>query len=78
MSYNFDQVIDRRASDSGKWNYFDPDVLPMWVADMDFTAPPAVIDALQQRVAHGVFGYGSDAKSLRTVLVARMAQLYAW
>ena len=78
MSYNFDQVIDRRASDSGKWNYFDPDVLPMWVADMDFTAPPAVIDALQQRVAHGVFGYGSDAKSLRAVLVARMAQLYAW
>ena len=45
MSYNydqaFDQVIDRRASDSAKWNYFDPDVLPMWVADMDFTAPPA-------------------------------------
>ena len=56
MTYSFDQIIARRASDSGKWNYYDADVLPMWVADMDFAAPPAVIEALQARVAHGVFG----------------------
>jgi cystathionine beta-lyase len=78
MTFNFDQIIDRRASDSAKWNYFAADVLPMWVADMDFTAPPAVIEALQARIAHGVFGYGMDSKPLRELLAARMDQLYRW
>jgi cystathionine beta-lyase len=78
MTFNFDQIIDRRASDSGKWNYFDADVLPMWVADMDFAAPPAVIVALQVRIAHGVFGYGADAPALRDLLAERMQQLYNW
>ena len=78
MTHNFDQIIDRRASDSGKWNHYDADVLPMWVADMDFAAPPAVIEALQERVAHGVFGYGADPKALRTLLVERMQRLYNW
>jgi hypothetical protein len=78
MTFNFDQIIDRRASDSAKWNYFAADVLPMWVADMDFTAPPAVIEALQARIAHGVFGYGMDSKPLRELLAARMEQLYRW
>ena len=78
MNFNFDRIIDRRASDSGKWNYFDADVLPMWVADMDFAAPPAVIEALQARVTHGVFGYGADAPALRNLLVERMQRLYNW
>ena len=78
MTFNFDQIIDRRASDSGKWNYFAADILPMWVADMDFVAPPAVVEALQARVTHGVFGYGSDPKSLRALLVERMQRLYDW
>jgi cystathionine beta-lyase len=52
-------VIDRRGGDSQKWNkYAGRDVLPLWVADMDFAAPPAIVAALERRVAHRIFGYG--------------------
>jgi cystathionine beta-lyase len=54
--FNFDEMIDRRSSDSLKWGC-DPDVLPMWVADMDFRSPPAVMHALEERIRHGIFGY---------------------
>ena len=56
MNFDFDQVVDRRASDSAKWTYFDEDVLPMWVADMDFRSPQPIVDALRARVEEGVFG----------------------
>ena len=78
MSYDFDQIIDRRWSDSIKWRRYGEDVLPMWVADMDFQAPAPVIRALQERVAHGVFGYGSTPDQLREVIVDRLAKLYSW
>jgi len=56
--YNFDQSIDRRHTGSLKWDkYAGRDVLPLWVADMDFASPPEVIKALQARVDHAVFGY---------------------
>ena len=54
---------ERRKTDSVKWDLFEEDVLPLWVADMDFTSPPAVIEALQQRAAHGVFGYSLDSST---------------
>ncbi len=57
MKYDFDTVVDRRGSGSYKWDVA-PHELPMWVADMDFKAAPEIIEALQQRVVHGVFGYG--------------------
>jgi len=58
MSYNFDEVPDRRGSGSYKWDTAaDPEVIPMWVADMDFRTAPAIIEALKRRVEHGVFGY---------------------
>ena len=78
MSYNFDQVVNRRGTDSIKWSYFGADALPMWVADMDFASPQPIVDALQARVAQGVFGYGSDSDNLREILVARMDRLYRW
>ncbi len=56
--YNFDEIIERRGTDSDKWGYYDPDVIPMFVADMDFRSPQPVIDALVERAQHGVFGYG--------------------
>jgi cystathionine beta-lyase len=63
----FDTPIDRRDSDSIKWSkYAGRDILPLWVADMDFAAPPAVIAALQQRIAHGVFGYGGPGRRSRS------------
>jgi cystathionine beta-lyase len=83
--YNFDEVIDRRASDSLKWNYYDPDVIPLWVADMDFISPEPVIRALRQRVEHGIFGYPTgltgrpnEIPEFRQTIVERMARLYHW
>lgn len=58
MRYNFDEIVQRRGTNSYKWDSADDaDVLPMWVADMDFRTAPDIIEALQQRVAHGIFGY---------------------
>ena len=58
MKYDFENCPDRAGTGSLKWERFGGrDVVPMWVADMDFTSPPEVIDALRSRVAHGVFGY---------------------
>ena len=58
MKYNFDEIIPRRGTNSYKWDSAnDADILPMWVADMDFRTAPAVTEALKKRVEHGIFGY---------------------
>ena len=75
---DFAKPVDRIHSDSIKWNKYGPDVLPLWVADMDFISPPCVLQALAERVAHGVFGYGSDSRQLTEVIVARLQRLYDW
>ena len=75
----FDQVIDRRQSDAIKWGkYAGRDILPLWVADMDFAAPPAVQAALQQRLAHGVFGYGKPWPALTEAVLDHLAGEYDW
>jgi cystathionine beta-lyase len=71
-------VIDRRATDSVKWQRYGPDVLPLWVADMDFVSPQPVVDALRERVEHGIYGYSQELPELRPVLVERLARLYDW
>ena len=78
MIYNFDITPDRLHTDSVKWRHYGDDVLPLWVADMDFPSPQPVIQALEERVAHGVFGYTDDNTQFRQVLVERMAELYNW
>jgi cystathionine beta-lyase len=78
LTVNFDLNLNRRESDSGKWNTYPADVLPMWVADMDFLSPPAVIEALRARADHGAFGYGKDPVRLRELICARMEALYSW
>ena len=58
MKYDFDEIIPRRGTNSYKWDSAaEEGVLPMWVADMDFRTAPPVVDALQRRVSHGIFGY---------------------
>jgi cystathionine beta-lyase len=58
MKYNFDEVLSRSDSDSIKWDEVPfGEVLPMWIADMDFKSAPAILDALQKKVDHGIFGY---------------------
>ncbi|NQU39983.1 MAG: putative C-S lyase [Lentisphaerae bacterium] len=79
MDFNFEQIIDRRGTDSLKWElHAGQDVIPMWVADMDFEAPAVVIEALQRRVAHGVFGYTLAPDELTGVIVGRFRSHYGW
>ncbi len=77
--FDFDTVHDRRGTDSLKWGrYKDRDVIPMWVADMDFRSPEPVLEALHRRVEHGIFGYASAPAELVQVVVERMRRMYAW
>ncbi len=78
MKYDLDRQIDRRHTGSLKWDRFPADVLPLWVADMDFAAPEPVVRALHERVEHGVFGYTLPPPELYEVIVARLEALYGW
>ena len=78
MPYDFDRVIDRRSTESNKWHKFPPDVLPLWVADMDFPSPEPVIRALRERVEHGFFGYGADQPEFFEVMCDRLLKRYGW
>lgn len=77
-SFYFDTVVTRLGTDAKKWGAYPSDILPMWVADMDFAAPPSVIEALRHRVEHGVFGYCLPQDSLRTQIVDDMQKKYGW
>ncbi len=72
------ETPERKGTDSLKWGLYAEDVLPLWIADMDFASPPAVIEALEQRVRHGVFGYGMESTRLKDLLVARMQERHGW
>ena len=77
--YDWDTVIDHSASSSSKWyRYADSDILPMWVADMDFPSPPPVLQALRDRVEHGVFGYTRIPDHLTAVALERLRQRHGW
>lgn len=76
--YNFDEVVNRRYSNCAKWTRYGEDVLPMWVADMDFKSPPAMLEAMQKRLDHGVFGYEWPNESLTNIVVERMKRRYGW
>lgn len=78
MPYDFDHIINRRNTNSLKWNAYPEDVLPLWVADMDFAAPQPILQALQEAVEHGIFGYDIPGKTLRETVAARMNTLYGW
>lgn len=77
MVFDFDRIIDRRGTDSIKWRRYG-DAIPMWVADMDFTAPEPVIEALRARVEHGIFGYAGEPAVLREVLCAWLQRRFNW
>ena len=79
LDFDFDRPPERRGGDSFKWNrYAGRDVLPLWVADMDFAAPPAVVEALRRRVDHGVFGYGAPGPSLVEAVRAHLEGELGW
>ena len=78
MKYDFDKTIDRRATNSDKWDSAPEGVLPMWVADMDFRTAPAIIDALQKRVAHGIFGYTRVPDAYYDAVTSWFSRRHGW
>ena len=79
MIFDCDTPPDRRGTDSQKWQKSaGRDVLPMWVADMDFQAAPAIIEAIKRRADHGIFGYCRPVKSTVDAVVDAMAARYRW
>lgn len=77
-SYDFDRLVDRRQTESSKWRKYPPDVLPLWVADMDFASPEPVVRALRERVEQGFFGYGAEQPEFFEVIVDRLLKRYGW
>lgn len=78
-AFDFNTGPDRAGTDSIKWRrYAGRDVIPMWVADMDFAAPPAIIDALHARIDHRVFGYADPWPSLAEAVIEGIARDHAW
>ena len=83
MKYNFDTVIERRGTNSYKWDFAEKfvgeeDALPVWVADMDFQSPAPIVEALKERVEHGVFGYTAVPDSCYEAIIAWMKQRHGW
>jgi cystathionine beta-lyase len=83
MTFDFDAVVDRRGTNALKWEtpackWGAPEAIPMWVADMDFVSPPAVVEALARRVDHGVFGYSSTPHSVFEAVASWMKTRHGW
>ncbi len=79
MAHDFDQLLDRGNSDSLKWRKYGADVLPMWVADMDFRSPEPVIHALRERIEQGVFGYPHEPQpGLVESVTAYLLEHHGW
>jgi len=83
MNYDFDKVIDRKGTDSVKWDnnkaiFGTDDLHPMWIADMDFAAPPQVIEAMEKRLNHGVFGYTFRGDEYHNSILNWVKRRYNW
>jgi cysteine-S-conjugate beta-lyase len=78
VDYDFDAPVERRGTASFKWDLYGDGVLPLWVADMDFGSPPRVVEALESRAAHSVFGYSLVPDSLVEAIVTHLERRYGW
>jgi len=78
MAYNFDQIIERRNTNSLKWTEYPEDVLPLWVADMDFLTPEPIRDAIRESLGRGVLGYEFIRPRTQRIVAERMERLYGW
>ena len=77
--FDFDLAVDRRRTASIKWDkYQGRDIIPLWVADMDFRSPPAILEALHARIDHGVFGYTAAPETLVAAVIAHLEEQYEW
>lgn len=83
MSYDFDRIVDRKNTNSLKYDFAvergkPADILPLWVADMDFPAPPEVLQSIQEAVAHGIFGYSEVKSNYFQILHDWFFKYYQW
>ncbi|MDE0769501.1 MAG: PatB family C-S lyase [Opitutaceae bacterium] len=79
MDSIFDHIHERRLTDSQKWQkYAGKDILPMWVADMDFKSPEPVLQALHERIDHGIFGYARPERSATEAILEMLERNYGW
>jgi cysteine-S-conjugate beta-lyase len=83
MKYNFDALIDRRNTNSVKWDLLNEefkrdDIIPMWVADMDFVSPPEISEVLSNRIEHGVFGYAMRPSSFYESIIYWLKYKHEW
>ena len=76
--YNFDEIVPRRGTESVKWDICAPGALPMWVADMDFKAAPEILEALQKRLDHGVFGYQTVTDDYFEAVASWFSRRHGW
>lgn len=77
--FNFDEIVDRRGTHAVKWDHCpSDDVIPMWVADMDFKAAPCIMEALRKRVEHGVFGYVNVPEEFHTSIINWFERRHNW
>lgn len=83
MKYNFDRIVERRGTDCIKWDHADlffgrNDLLPMWVADMDFESPPEVVEAIVSRAKHGIYGYTARSDNYYESIVSWLSRRHGW
>ncbi len=78
MKHNFDELIERRGTECKKWNTYDADVIPMWIADTDFKCPQPVIEAMVKRAEHGIFGYPTNLNSFEQSIVNWQKKRFGW
>ena len=79
MKYNFDEIVERRGTNCVKWDESpSEDVIPLWVADMDFRVAPAIQKALRERVEHGVFGYNIVPESYYEAVISWFRRRHQW
>jgi cystathionine beta-lyase len=78
QNWSFDEVIDRSETQSTKWDYYDEDLLPLWVADMDFRAPQPIINAIIDRAKHGIFGYSYFHSAYFDAVLDWFKRRYDW
>jgi len=76
--YDFDRIIDRRETNSIKWDLFGEGILPLWVADMDFASPTEIISGIQARLDHPIFGYQSQNAELLDIISDWMFVQHDW
>ena len=79
MKYDFDELIERRGTNCVKWDESNaPDVIPLWVADMDFKAAPAIQEAIRKRAEHGVFGYTHVGEDYYEAVISWFQRRHNW